>query len=182
MVTMLLINSKKIAGYLDEIGWNYKNVSHNSVLTGYQVPIPFYYYSLMIEVKTTANWVYIRAVLQRDVALARRPSIMHFINSWNESSHLVRFMLTSGCVIIQAELGAAQCHLEAFAEKLAAICRFSALVGAELAVLATNPSANELYAAVAQSWERDPLQVGGGGSVDSDLQLDFDITVNRLPE
>jgi hypothetical protein len=175
------VDSATISDYFDKISWTHRVVDPATVLTGYRCPVPCYEYVVPMEVKITRNWVYVRALLQPDVSTARKLTLLRLISEWNERCYRARFLLVKGCAVVQSEVPAVQCHFGSFSEALEAVCRYSTLAGIEIAILATNPLVSELYEHVEA--DRDASSESGmAGSLSSDLILDFDISVNTLPD
>src|SRR5258708_32065767 len=143
------ISSKNIAEYLDEINWSYRLVDDAIIRTAFRCPVPFYDYAAPFEVQVTEHWVYLRALLQRDVHPARCDAVLRLITAWNEGCHLVKFLIVQNCVVLQADIPVVQCHFGSFQDSLQAIYRYSSQAGGEIAVLATNPSVSGLYAELA---------------------------------
>ncbi|WP_432979445.1 hypothetical protein [Dactylosporangium sp. CA-233914] len=172
------LDSRTIASYFERIGWTYHVIDSSRVVVKYRCPIKFYYYPVTIEVVTTKHWVIVRTLLQRDVGRGQADAVLRYISQWNEQVYLLRFVIVQDCVLLQGEIPAAQCHIEAFVDLLRASCRYSALAGVEIALLATNPSAAALYTSAMASMTK----VGSEALlVDADTDLDFDLGVNVLP-
>jgi hypothetical protein len=175
---MSRITSDTVAGYFDRLNWSYRVVDELTILTGYRCPVPFYDYGAPLEVKIGEHWMYIRSLLQRDVAPAQAGTVLTLVSQLNCFSHRARFVLIDDCVLVQAELPLVQCHPPVFLEALIAVCEYTRQAGVEIAMLATNPSVSDLYQQV-----QDALSSNGDGRpVMEDLTFDFDLTVNALPE
>ncbi|MEU2280692.1 hypothetical protein ABZ614_01760 [Streptomyces sp. NPDC013178] len=172
------LDAHSVAGHFDQLGWHYRIVDNNTVLTGVRCLVPCYDYRAALEVRTTERWVYLRVLLQRDVLPARRVTVLRFLSRWNQRCHQARLLLVDDCVVVQAEIAAVQCHFGAFRDALSAVCRYSELVGVEVSVLATNPAASELYEAVEAARENDYSPTAGRGLTAEELDFDFDLVVN----
>lgn len=184
---MAKISSETIARYYDRLGWSYHVVDEATVVTGFRCPVPFYDYHAPLEVKVGEHWTYLRSLLQRDVAPDRNDAVLRFISQLNQHAHCVRFLLVRDCVIAQAEIPVARCHYGAFMDALVAVCRSTFSTGIEIAVLATNRSASDLYLEVLDeslTAQRTGRLIGLGTQVMAvdDQALDFDLAVNRLPD
>ncbi len=168
-----------IASHLDRINWNYRVVGPTTVMTSYRCLVDAYYYAVAIEIRLTQHWVIVRALLQRDVGSAQVDSVLRLISEWNLTVYRARFLMVGGCVVLQSEVPAAQLTIDSFLEALYAVCRYSALAGVEIATLATNPSLRDTFDA-ALAANRAPFW--DEALPPPDFGLDFDISVNRLPE
>lgn len=168
-----------ISGYFDMIKWAYRAISPTKVVTSYRCPVTAYYYVVGIEVTTGEHWITVRALLQRDVGGAQLDAVLQLISQWNTVSYRARFLLVDDCVVVQAEIPKVQLSLDEFLFALSAVCRYSVLAGVEIAAVATNPSLcakfNEVVEATrTPTWDQ--------SSALADLDLDFDITLNQLPD
>ncbi|CAM5519350.1 hypothetical protein [Streptomyces aurantiogriseus] len=172
------LDAHSVAGHFDQLGWHYRIVDNNTVLTGVRCLVPCYDYRAALEVRTTERWVYLRVLLQRDVLPARRVTVLRFLSRWNQRCHQARLLLVDDCVVVQAEIATVQCHFGAFRDALSAVCRYSELVGVEVSVLATNPAAGELYEAVEAARENDYSPTAGRGLTAEEMDFDFDLVVN----
>jgi hypothetical protein len=179
---MPTITSKTIAEYLDHIQWGYRVLDDTTLLTGFRGAVPFYSYTAPLEILTGPHWVYLRGLLQLDVRPDYRPGVLRFITQWNERCHLARFLLVRGCVLIQSEIPTVQCHEGAFRDALAAVCRYGSLTGAEISVLATNRSANELYEAASTALEAADQSRVATGLFDAGQAEEFELVFNTIPE
>ena len=173
------ISSKNVAECFDKIDWSYRTADDTTVLTGFRCPVPFYDYNVAMEVKTTEHWVYLRALLQRDIDPARRMTVLGLISRWNERCHLVKFIIVDNCVLVQAEIPVVQFHYQSFYQALEAVCRHSGLAGVEIAILATNPSVCLVYEAEEAARTRSTDYASRSG--DDSLAADFDLFVNTMP-
>lgn len=171
--------SDTISGYFDRIGWWYKVLDNGKVLTTYRCQVTAYHYVIAIEVSASQHWVTVRALLQSDVGGAHLDSVLRLISRWNEVSHQARFLLVSDSVVVQAEIPALRLTAELFLEALSAVCHYSTLAGAEIAAIATNPSLCALFDSVIASTA---LPAWEGTVPDEILNLDFDISMNRIPD
>lgn len=175
------ITSASIANYLEEISWTYRILDENTVLTGVKCPVPFYDYPAVLEIKITQHWIYVRAMLQRDVNPAQTAAVLRLISKWNQRSYRVKFLLVSGCVVVQSEIPVVQCHFGAFFEALEAVCRYTAQAGVEIAILATDPWVSGIYERLEAVRDESTASNLGVSLTASDLMLDFDISVNTIP-
>lgn len=168
-----------ISGYFDRLGWTYRVIDDRKVLTTYRCEVSAYYYVIAIEVAPSAHWVLVRALLQRDIGGAHLDALLRLIARWNEVSYRARFLLVGDCVVVQAEIPGTQLSADLFLESLVAVCRYGTLAGVEIAAVATNPSLcaqlDSLIAATkAATWDN--------AIPDEIANLDFDISMNRIPD
>jgi Putative bacterial sensory transduction regulator len=176
------VDSLEIEGFLKKLEWTYRVVGEGTILTGIRCAVPFYYYIIPIQIRIGGNWVYVRALLQQDVSARRKLTVLRLVSRWNERCYRTKFLLVNECVVIQSEVAIVQCHFGTFCEALEAVCRYSTLAGPEIAVLATDPMVGDLFEELATS--RDARLANGmaDGSDNGELVLDFDISVNTLPD
>ncbi|MEU1603065.1 hypothetical protein [Micromonospora matsumotoense] len=172
-------DGKAIAALFAQIGWTCEVVDENTVVTGYRCPVPGYHYPLLIEVKSTPHWVYLRALLQREVGLAARGPVLRLVSEWNVHSRQAKFLLVQGCVVIQAEVPAVQWHAGTFQDLLQTVCRLGTYTGVEIALLATDLTVGALFEAVHRRAEETSAHTLLG---QPEQDLDFDISVNRIQE
>jgi hypothetical protein len=172
--------SQVISGYLAKIGWFNQIRDPRTVLTGYHCPIPFYNYSVLIEVISSEHWVTIRSFLHRNVGVPQRVPMLQLLSSMNRQCRSVRFLLTEECVLVQAEIPAVRCHQESFLEALKAICRYGAAAALEVSTVATDPLVAELIESVEEL--STPRGRFPAGDLDLDEQFQFSISVNRLTD
>lgn len=173
----MAVDSTTIAGYFDRLGWTYKVSDERRVLTGFHTRIPYHYLPVAAEVITTQHWVVLRALVQRNVRAGQRQAVQDYVSLLNERVYLARFVFSRDCVVLQGEIPVSRSDLGSFRELLMAITKYSALAGLEIATLATNPSTADLFNSV-----RTALSSPLGATINNDLDLDFDLSVNRLPE
>ena len=67
-------------------------------------------------------------------------------------------------------------------DALTAVCRYGSLTGAEISVLATNRSANELYEAASAALEAADQSRGTTGLLGADQIPEFELLINRMPD
>jgi hypothetical protein len=169
----------EIISYFDKLKWWYKADGEAKVLTSYLCPVPGYYYVIAIEVATGQHWVNIRALLQRDIGSAHLDAVLQLISRWNEVIYRARFLLVGDCVVLQAEVSVAQLSLDLFVEALSAVCRYSTLAGVEIAAVATNPSLCTQFSTVMTTMKP---RTWDDAITGEELDIDFDITMNRIPD
>jgi hypothetical protein len=173
------VTSDTIANYFTRIDWDYRVSSPTRVLTNFRCPVPAYYYGIGIEVVAGQHWVSIRALLQHNISRTQIWSVLQLISQWNRYAYRVRFLLVDDCVILQAEIPSAEFDFPAFYDGLVSVCHYAKLAGVEIATLATNPSLVALFDSVMASvrpstWDDRATQ--------TDLDIDFDISLNTLPD
>jgi hypothetical protein len=178
---MTQTTSATVAGYLDRLKWSYNVVDESTIVSGYRCPVNFYYYTVRLQIKVSEHWVYLRAILQREIAPAQQDAVLRLISELNQHSHNVRFLLVQGCVVAQAEIPVVQFHAGSFLDALEGLYRNSHLAGVEIAVLATNPSTSNLYLQVYRSRTAEQVLIGQPAVAEDDLP-DFDLDVNVLKE
>ncbi|MEU7617843.1 hypothetical protein AB0M91_03220 [Micromonospora rifamycinica] len=172
-------DGKAIAALFEQIGWTCEVVDEHTVVTGYRCPVPGYHYPLLIEVKATPHWVYLRALLQREVSFAARGPVLRLISELNVHSRQAKFLLVQGCVVIQAEVPAVQWHPGVFQDMLQTVCRLGTYSGVEISVLATDLTVGVLFEAVQRRAEEADAHTLLG---QPEQELDFDISVNRIQD
>lgn len=175
----MTVSIETISSYFERLGWTFRVVSPTKIFTTYRCPVEAYYYVIGIEVIVATHWVHVRALLQRDISVGQFDAVLRLISDWNRSVYCARFLLVGDCVVLQSEIPVERLVPDAFFEALFAVCRYSELAGVEIAVLATNPSLRAVFdLAVAANrkplWDENPAI--------HDLDLDFDVSVNRLPD
>jgi hypothetical protein len=173
-----LVDTTTISGYLDAVGWHYLTVQDDVVITSYRCRVTGYFYVLQLEMRISAEWVYVRSLLQRDVDPRHRTAILRLISRWNLESHRVKFVMASNCVVVQAEIAQAQCHVDSFREALYAVCRYGELSAVELATVASDPAVADLY----DELNRAPESETAGHYVALAPEYDFELVVNTIPD
>jgi hypothetical protein len=174
---MSAITSETIAGYLKQIEWAFRTHDEGRVHTGFRCGVPFYYFAIPIEINVQRHWVYLRACLQKQVDPNHVEAVLRVLAALNARCHVARFLLVDGCVLLQAELPAVQCHAGGFIDALTAVCRYASMWGLDVAVLSSNASVAKLFAAV------DRAETARGVTPltpDPGINMDFDINANRL--
>lgn len=177
---MSAVTVSDIEGCFDRISWKYRRFDDRRVITGFKCSVPFYRYAVTMEVTLDWNWVYLRAVLFRGVVAASRPAVLRFLSQWNSRAHHARFLLVEDCVVIQAETAVAQWSFGSFVDLVTAVCRYSQLAGVEIGVIAGNPVVAELYEVLEESATTSRMTPSAVAPLDEDL--DFDLTVNLIPD
>jgi hypothetical protein len=176
---MTSITSKTIGDYLRQIGWSHSIVDDGRVLTGFRGAVPFYDYPVPLEITIRSHWVYIRACLHRQASPEHTVAILRLIAALNATCHVVRFVLTEGTIIVQAEIPVVHCHLGSFSDALTAIYRYTSRTGLELAVLSSNASVAKLFETVNASLGTQSFSNSLGATL-SEAELNFEIPANRL--
>ena len=173
------MNVKRITDCLDKIQWRYSVADEKTVITGYRCTVPFYEYSVPIEIRLTEHWVTIFALLQQEIAPDRLPTVASFLSALNSQCRSVRFFLVQDCAVLQAEVPASRFHIGSFMEALKNVCRYSSITGLEVSVLITNRSVADLYREIGLS----SLPFFKLTSLRADEALsDFDISANKLTD
>ena len=175
----MIVTSDTIVDYFEKINWSHEVLSPTHVLTTYRCPVSAYYYVINIEVVISEHWVLLRALLHQNISQEHMRPVLQLISAWNQHSYTVRFLLVDRCVVLQAEVPIVQLDEGSFIGSLAAVCRYGRLAGVVIATLATNPSlVTQFDAITTDSWSPewdDAVQP-------DELDLEYDISMNRLPD
>jgi len=168
-----------ITGYLDTIKWSYRVINPSHVVTVYRCPVPAYYYTVGVETTINEYWVTVRALLQQNIDRAHLPTVLRLLAEWNTASYRARFLLVGDCAVVQAEIPTVQLSADEYLLALSSVCRYSTLAGVEIAAVATNPS---LRAKLDEVVEHTTVTRTDESTALLDLDLDFEITPNQLPD
>lgn len=167
---------RAVAGYFDKIGWRYRLVEPSGLITGVSLRIPFTHYSIPIECEVTAHWVIVRAILTRRIIADSRLALATFLSDLNSRCYQVRFYIVESCVAVQSDVPAVNWSQEALRNALDAVGRYAYSWGEAITVLAGSAVASRVFLQSHHS-SRENSDGSGQGEL-----LDFDISVNRLPE
>jgi hypothetical protein len=171
------VDSEAVAAVLDSMKWSYRILDERTVLSGFRCNTPFYDYDAPFDIRCTKNWVYVRALLQKEVELRHANSVLSFLGQLNASCHGLRFLLVNGSVLAQIEIAVVHFSDSSLHEALSAVGRYCNHFGADISALATNRTIAELYEQIAvadrRMWSSAPIAIEAP---------DFEIVVNTLAE
>jgi hypothetical protein len=138
-------NSHTIAGYLDSLGARYKRVTDTVTLLGFNSNARFYRASIPVEIRTSSQWITLRALLVNNVSGQEAAAVALYVGYLNSQCRGVRYSILKANVILTTEVHISRLSKETFAEALLAIITWASETTVKLRMLATNSSLADLY-------------------------------------